>query len=201
MHPTSSPANPMRRRLAKGGLAAPVVLASLASKNALAGAPYKCTVSGKMSGNYSPGATGHNSSVVCSSLGNSCATWAGACKNDPKTFVNCGFPDNYNGKISGSKCYLGDKQQTSGWQKPATCYHVLSHSGTVGSPLNPLLAKQALCAYLNAGLLGAEYPVTGAECVTIYKTAVSTGTSTCVIRGKTLTAADCSDYLQLLFRA
>lgn len=43
-----------RRRLAKCGLAAPVVLATLASKNALADPSYRCTISGQLSGNYSP---------------------------------------------------------------------------------------------------------------------------------------------------
>jgi hypothetical protein len=53
--------NAMRRRIAKGGLAAPVVLASLVSKpvladfNILGGGPppYNCTISGQLSGNTS----------------------------------------------------------------------------------------------------------------------------------------------------
>ena len=49
--------NAMRRRLTKGGLAAPVVLASLASKPVLAdfnfGVPWICTLSGQLSGNMS----------------------------------------------------------------------------------------------------------------------------------------------------
>lgn len=39
-----------RRRLTVGGLATPVVLSTLASKNALADAAYRCTISGKLSG-------------------------------------------------------------------------------------------------------------------------------------------------------
>jgi hypothetical protein len=49
--------NVLRRRLAKGALAAPVVLASLASKPVLAdfnlGVPWLCTLSGQLSGNMS----------------------------------------------------------------------------------------------------------------------------------------------------
>ncbi len=49
--------NALRRRLTKGGLAAPIVLASLASKPVLAdpnlGAPWICTLSGQLSGNMS----------------------------------------------------------------------------------------------------------------------------------------------------
>ncbi len=49
--------NVMRRRLTKGGLATPVVLASLASKPVLAdfnlGVPWNCTLSGQLSGNMS----------------------------------------------------------------------------------------------------------------------------------------------------
>ena len=46
--------NQQRRRFTKGGLAAPVVLATLASKPVLgASFSYHCTVSGKLSGNTS----------------------------------------------------------------------------------------------------------------------------------------------------
>ena len=42
-----------RRRLTKGGLAAPVVLGTLLSRPVLGAAPYHCTCSGQMSGNVS----------------------------------------------------------------------------------------------------------------------------------------------------
>lgn len=53
----NKPVDLSRRRLAKSGLAAPVVLASLASKNALASVPYRCTISGKLSGGSTHSAT------------------------------------------------------------------------------------------------------------------------------------------------
>lgn len=64
-------ANPTRRRLTQAGLAAPVVLATLASKNALATTPYNCTVSGQLSGNTSS----HGTPVPCTSLGVSPGCW------------------------------------------------------------------------------------------------------------------------------
>ena len=69
--------NETRRRLTQGGLATPLVLATLASRNALAGGssstPYKCTISGKLSGNTSqPGTT-----KSCNQLGGSCSYWNG----------------------------------------------------------------------------------------------------------------------------
>lgn len=54
----------LRRNLAKGGMVAPVVLASLASKQVLGASPYSCTVSGQLSGNVSS-----HVQTVCSSLG------------------------------------------------------------------------------------------------------------------------------------
>ena len=60
----------LRRRLAKGGLAAPVVLASLASKQVLGSTPYSCTISGQISGNMSG-----QVQTSCSSLGSGPATY------------------------------------------------------------------------------------------------------------------------------
>lgn len=67
MNDNSVPTNPARRRLAKGGLAVPVVLASLTSKNAFADAlPYHCFVSGKLSNNMSPfGPNAQTANDVC----------------------------------------------------------------------------------------------------------------------------------------
>ena len=82
---TSQPlADPTRRRLAQAGLAAPVVLATLASKNALAATPYNCTVSGMLSGNTSS----HGAPVPCTSLGVSPGCW--------KSPHVCGTVSSYN---------------------------------------------------------------------------------------------------------
>lgn len=68
---TQPPINAARRRLTQAGLAAPVVLATLASKNALATAPYNCTISGQLSGNTST----HGNTVNCNTLGHSPGYW------------------------------------------------------------------------------------------------------------------------------
>jgi hypothetical protein len=57
----NKPVDLNRRRLAKTGLAAPIVLATLASKNALADPTYRCTISGQLSNNFSP--AGHGSAT------------------------------------------------------------------------------------------------------------------------------------------
>jgi hypothetical protein len=69
--------DPLRRRLARGGLAGAVVLSSLISRPVLGNsnnpnAPYDCTISGHLSGNMSPRA---GDGVQCSSLGKSPAEW------------------------------------------------------------------------------------------------------------------------------
>ena len=50
----NKPVNLARRRLTQGGMASPIILATLASKNALAAPAYRATISGQLSGNYSP---------------------------------------------------------------------------------------------------------------------------------------------------
>jgi hypothetical protein len=51
----------LRRRLTRGGLSIPVVLATLGSRPVLGAAPYNCTISGQMSGNTSS----HGEPVPC----------------------------------------------------------------------------------------------------------------------------------------
>lgn len=67
-----APVNATRRKLTTAALAGPVVLGTLASKQALGAVPYKCTVSGQVSNNYSP--TGHRDGN-CSNLGLSPGCW------------------------------------------------------------------------------------------------------------------------------
>ncbi len=63
-----------RRSLTKAGLASPIVLATLASHNALAGGsttvPNKCTISGKLSSGSQPG-----SKYQTCTLGYNCSQW------------------------------------------------------------------------------------------------------------------------------
>jgi hypothetical protein len=84
--------NEQRRRLAKGGLAAPVVIGALLSRPVLGAAPHKCTISGQLSGNVST----HGTTVLCSSLGQTPAYYAGIAPsswpNAATDFLNNGSP-------------------------------------------------------------------------------------------------------------
>ncbi len=63
--------NEQRRRLAKAGLAAPVVMGTLLSRPVLGATPHNCTISGKLSGNTST----HGDPVDCKTLGRSPGYW------------------------------------------------------------------------------------------------------------------------------
>lgn len=65
------PIDESRRRLAKGGVAGSIILSSLVGKSALA-IPYRCTVSGQVSGNMSP--VGRDTTTSCD-VGFSPAEW------------------------------------------------------------------------------------------------------------------------------
>ena len=98
---TPKPVNEQRRRLAKSGLAAPIVIGTLLSRPVLGAAPHKCTISGQLSGNVST----HGTTVLCSSLGQTPAHYAGIApaswpnattdflnsSNAPRAFVNTPF--------------------------------------------------------------------------------------------------------------
>lgn len=100
----------LRRRLVKGGLATPAVLATLASKQVLGSAPYNCSMSGKLSGNVS----GHGKAQTCSSLGSSCEQWRdttcqwtyypkGSCTQHVYSGGQCMYIDDYNTSNNTSK--------------------------------------------------------------------------------------------------
>jgi len=64
------PVDATRRRLSQASLVAPIVLATLASKNALGAAPHNCTISGKLSGNLS-----HHGGLEPCAIGRSPGYW------------------------------------------------------------------------------------------------------------------------------
>ena len=68
---TQPQVNEQRRRLTRGGLAAPVVLGTLLSRPVLGAAPYNCTISGQLSGNVSS----HGTPINCKTLGLSPGFW------------------------------------------------------------------------------------------------------------------------------
>ncbi len=68
---STAPSDPGRRRFTRGGLAAPVVLGTLASKPILGHAGVQCTVSGNDSANTSP----RGEQVACSASGAGPNSW------------------------------------------------------------------------------------------------------------------------------
>lgn len=78
-----------RRRLAKGGLAAPIVLGTLLSRPVLGAAPYNCTISGQISGNVSS----HGTPVDCGTLGRSPGYWRQPQKDWPNFVYGSGMID------------------------------------------------------------------------------------------------------------
>lgn len=87
-----------RRNLVRGGLAAPIVLGTLVSKQALGGgASYGCSVSGKWSGGSSHGTTTPDCHV-----GKSCEEVQTACKNGGHPYIKGSCVKNYTG---GDKVY------------------------------------------------------------------------------------------------
>lgn len=163
---TNEPIDLSRRRLAKTGLAAPIVLATLASKNALA-APYSCTVSGKLSG----GST-HTAAPSCK-LGQSAATLAGGLTNDTTTFLSAFGLDLYYYK-GGTTPKIGNS--TVPGSSPATLYQILTVSSEPNiltrKPTDLPFAKMAVMLYLNAPVSGDIYPLTKAQVVAMFTAAI-----------------------------
>lgn len=79
--PNAGQPDALRRKLAKAGVAAPIVLATLVSKPVLGAATHNCTISGQVSGNVSTHAQGD-----CKLLGTAATGWV-----DPATWPQCAY--------------------------------------------------------------------------------------------------------------
>ncbi|MEO8249858.1 MAG: hypothetical protein ABI589_10850, partial [Burkholderiales bacterium] len=162
------PTNLSRRRLAKGGMAAPVVLASIASKNAFATAPYLCTISGKMSNNMSPhGPAGSTTQPNCK-IGGSKTAVQRKLTGDNTTFqsiFSSPTPLYFTNGNNQSATLLAGQQRNGAqdWQS-ATAYSILKLTDSDVDPSAPpkelLLARQAIVLRANAiANPGDRYPV------------------------------------------
>lgn len=87
--PSAGQPDALRRKLTKGGLAAPVVLATLASKPVLGAVPWNCTISGQISGNVS-GHGENNCDTVGLGQDALAASYSGNKKN---ILISTVFPD------------------------------------------------------------------------------------------------------------
>lgn len=157
------PTDESRRRLAKAGLAVPVVLASLASKRALASVPYNCTVSGQLSGNTSS----HGSAVSCNSLGRSPAYWISNSGGWPSAYTpNTKFGTVFSSYPSGyeNKKLMEALQNSGSFSKNFASVTVatLLSSAQFGTsfPLSPSQVKSMFNATVNGGqiLLASIFP-------------------------------------------
>lgn len=156
----NKPVDLSRRRLAKGGLAAPIVLASLVSKNALANPAYRCTISGQLSNNYSPvpaDGTNRNSSVSCD-LGSSVENlragtgWGNVNKNAK---FNTIFKDVYFKK--------NEKLRSNSTGSTQATFHEVMTIDVNSSNFPPHdipLARAAIAAYVGYVAKGVDYPLT-----------------------------------------
>jgi hypothetical protein len=152
-----------RRRLAKSGVAVPIVLASLASKNALASPAYRCTISGQLSNNYSPvptDGTNRLSSTSCD-LGSDVAElknnigWGSVIKTTLFATIFSGANSNVyfvnNNKLVNS-AVIGGTQ--------ATLDQVLKLANNTSTPPPDVtLGRAAITAYVAWANHGADYPL------------------------------------------
>lgn len=147
------PQNPARRRLAKGAVAVPAVLASISTRNALANPIYGCTVSGKMSGNASPAAR-NKTDKSCKAGFNTPDQWAAIYSQDKN---NTDVPSWLN------------VQAGSG--KSPTRYKVFTGSSSLTFGSDKSLTINTLAVYCNALEFGAGYHVSALECEQLFMVA------------------------------
>ena len=168
--------NEQRRRLTKGGLAAPVVMGTLLSRPVLGAAPHHCTISGQVSGNMST----HDQSILCSTLGSSPSVWAAAPPSSwPGSLTSSGTPLLFNLAPSSTDPKFADVYSKGG--ADANVQEVLKGTDvTVKSPypantVTVELGQEAVAAYLNAADQQ-KYPITQQEVVAMFNAVVSGGT-------------------------
>jgi hypothetical protein len=167
-----------RRKVLRGGLAAPIVLGSLTSKQVLAGGSYHCGVSGKMSGG-----SGHGPKQTCKT-GHSCKDLQNSCNYEGYTICNGKWKKDRNDEICWDqnndpnpykcgkkmhdlgfvdhKCFNRFKKSNGGWclgknnsgSKRLTSYECLfldkNKCSESSLKLHAELAREAACAYYNA---------------------------------------------------
>ena len=118
----SQPPDPLRRRLAKGGLAIPVVLSTLGSKPVLGQGPSNCTCSGQLSGNVSsPGMAAEQCKT-----GRTPDDWRDLCKQGIGGWGSYG--GNYFNKVS------------SGGSTFADAFHCVTRTETTTTTTNQVVA-------------------------------------------------------------
>lgn len=179
--------DPGRRRFTRG-LAAPVLLGTLASQPVLGQSLYHCTPSGQWSGNIS-----HRSTFECGSLGMSPEEWLAtddwtpytkgdlpsksgdnSCKftgqSKPGTQFNVAFGGDYYFAVANDKkCTIVTTAGGGGDDHAATLREVLEWSVDE-------LGREAVVALLNASNPGDQgFPITPQRVIHMFKDVVATG--------------------------
>lgn len=193
------PVNEQRRRLAKGGLAAPIVIGTLLSRPVLGAAPHKCTISGQLSGNVST----HGTAVLCSSLGHAPSAYA----NEGSSFWPNAASDFLDAQNKPLLFNLAPKSQpnkfadafqrkeTNGSNvtyEDATVWDLLKGVPTNNNNGNPIpnavlevksgmnttagleLGKEAIAAYMNA-FDQTKYPITQQDVLAMFNSVIVAG--------------------------
>jgi hypothetical protein len=159
--------NEQRRRLTKGGLAAPIVVGALLSRPVLGAAPHNCTISGQLSGNVSTHTQGD-----CTLLGKSHTTLTTEYAQKTATTILSEFPLLVNNYvfISNETNVLTLTPGSGNNTPPATIQQVLAASSLTG---DLLYAQKALVLLLNAkGLTDTSiYPLTEFQARQLFKSA------------------------------
>ena len=171
MNADQNPTNPSRRRLTRGGMALPVVLASLASKNAFAAVPYRCTISGKLSNNLSPFGPNKDPSASCA-VGADRRAVMMQLENDETLFSSV-FSPPHRYYADGSNRLA---EQISGApfakkSQEATLFHVLklNSAGRAQPPVDLDFSRVAVVLYQNATPGPSDiYPLTRPQVVAMY---------------------------------
>ncbi len=175
-----------RRRLTKGGLAAPIVMGTLLSRPVLGAAPHNCTISGQLSGNASPRGT----PVNCKTLGRSPEYWKthqtwpapfawgapapGECpgQNTTGTLFN-GFT------INGATLEIAFKCKDGAVLDPmasnfntvtsaATMLQVLNTGGGLNDTTIAALGRATVASLLNSVFYAPNYPLTPEKVIAMF---------------------------------
>lgn len=171
--------NEQRRRLTKGGLAAPIVVGTLLSRPVLGAAPHNCTISGQISGNVSTHVQG-----VCSTLGASPTTWktkTSTLVNKDALFTAVGFVDTYWNRTNNNRIMKPSTPLSSPANVPgtvATLQQVLANAEVTNSTListNLPLGRSAVASYLNAIEYAPNYPLSTAQVVAMFNAVIGGG--------------------------
>lgn len=183
----------LRRRLAKSGLAAPVILATLASKPVLATAvPWNCTISGQLSGNMS----GHEGET-CTALGDSQIVLAGQYAEPAKkdlVLINV-FPG-----LTNYFFFDGTNlSSSSAGNSAATIAKILSQSAPVGL----VYAQKAVVLLLNAKHstdASLNYPLTEYQARQLYEAAATNAVFHDTDPDPSWSPSQVQQYIDLLWR-